>query len=83
MDEQHRQNRREAEKKFKLSLTELEALWQAEEDAQAVPPPPSLPEPRPAPDWESALADAAEDIEQFMADQTPDSGDASPENGQD
>lgn len=62
-----KKQRREGEKKFRLSLSELEALWQAEEEAEkaAAAPPEALPES----DWEAALADAAADIEQFMTQQ--------------
>jgi hypothetical protein len=72
MDEN--KQRREAEKKFKLSLSALEAVWKAEEAAAAAntpPPKPAEVEEPPPSDWESALADAADDIEQFMAQRPP------------
>jgi hypothetical protein len=57
------------------SLTELEAVLQADQDSTAASdgtPASQASAPSDAFDWEAALGEAAQDIEQFMANSTPD-----------
>ncbi len=69
---EHRQpeNRRDAARKFMESMAELEAALQADE--APLPTPASSPSAQPPAtsppdvDWETALSEAAQDIEQFM-----------------
>ncbi|MGD1907048.1 MAG: hypothetical protein ACFB0C_13770 [Leptolyngbyaceae cyanobacterium] len=75
MDNRQQENRRRAARKFMRSLTELEAVLQADDSSpeptggtQAT----QASSPSEAFDWETALGEAAQDIEQFMADPTPD-----------
>lgn len=82
MDKKQKQHRQQAAHQFIQSLNELGTVLQPDsEGAEAASPAsdpgassgmtkprPSPPPPPPSPTWESALDDAAKDIEQFMSD---------------